>query len=56
MGFDFLKPGLSLVSFSAVRVIYPLARTLILARVLSGFEFGVASALSGILFNFRIDN
>lgn len=54
MRVDFLKRGLSLVSFSAVRVIYPLARTLILARVLSGFEFGFASALSASYSTFEL--
>jgi O-antigen/teichoic acid export membrane protein len=46
--------GLSLISFSAAQLFYPLARTLILARILSGFEFGFASALSASYATFEL--
>ena len=49
-----LNRSVTLMSFSAVRVLYPLVRTLILARILSGFEFGLASALSASYATFEL--
>jgi O-antigen/teichoic acid export membrane protein len=49
-----LNRSLTLMSFSAVRVLYPFVRTLILARILSGFEFGFASALSASYSTFEL--
>jgi O-antigen/teichoic acid export membrane protein len=49
-----LNRSLTLMSFSAVRVLYPFIRTLILARILNGFEFGFASALSASYSTFEL--
>jgi O-antigen/teichoic acid export membrane protein len=49
-----LNRSVTLMSFSGVRVLYPLVRTLILARILSGFEFGFASALSASYATFEL--
>jgi hypothetical protein len=54
MPLQFVFRGLSLISFSLAQLFYPLARTLILARILSSFEFGFASALAASYATFEL--
>jgi O-antigen/teichoic acid export membrane protein len=54
MPLQFVFRGLSLISFSLAQLFYPLARTLILARILSSFEFGFASALAASYSTFEL--
>jgi O-antigen/teichoic acid export membrane protein len=50
----FFVRGLSLISFNVAQFFFPLARTLILARILSSFEFGFVSALSASYSTFEL--
>jgi O-antigen/teichoic acid export membrane protein len=54
MLFNYLVRGFSLISLNVLQVFFPLARTLILARILGGFEFGFASALAASYSTFEL--
>lgn len=54
MPVPYVARGLSLLSFTAAQLLYPLVRTLILARILSSFEFGFASALAASYATFEL--
>lgn len=51
---SYVARGLSLLSFTAAQLLYALVRTLILARILSSFEFGFASALAASYATFEL--
>src|SRR3954452_6699238 len=54
MPVPYVARDLSLLSFTAAQLFYPLVRTLILARILSNLEFGFASALAASYATFEL--